>query len=601
MKKILIILITFALGWNVFGQSSTNKELNHKIDDLFESYAHYNRFIGSVLISQGDEIIYQKSFGYANFEKRIKNTKNSIFAIASVTKSFTGVAIMKLIEESKLSLETPISTYFPNFLADYSKEITIRHLLNHSSGMQANIGRKDESGVGFMPNENPIEFVQILEQFKDSKLKFEPGKGYEYNNFGFLLLARIIEKVSGQSYKDYIEQTIFRPAGMKNSASAIFKELNQKANPYTGLGMGEFKLVKSPIHASWILGAGDINSTTDDLYKFMKALENGTLLKPDSVEKLYSNTQSMEMNGMLSGLGWVVDKKAGEKWIYHTGLLPGNGSIIGTLPERDVKIIILSNATSGNPGDEFQGEDQFVSGEITDKIIALFQGKTVENLPMPISVKKNNEPNTSRIYELDKQHKLILNKEDDKYSLETRGKEPWSVFTYTFSKDAKEDNKASEIGLFFAQAMSTQQFDGLANHANDDMKDFLGTDKGINILKGMWANFIQQAGDFRTYNIYKIEGDAVKNVNIRFHFANNDIGIVLSINAAHKIQGMFSDNDVKVSQIRKVKLIPIGENEFFINGHKNGGFQDLRVKLIGDELLLIDTSKTFKAKLIPSM
>jgi len=371
------------LGFNSFGQTTSNKELEEDINKIFESYAYYNRFIGSVLISQNDKIIYRKSFGYADAENHKKNTKNSIFSIASVTKSLTAVGIMKLVDEGKLTLETPISSFFPSFIPDFSKKITIRHLLNHSSGMQANIGRIDDQGNGLMPGENPITLNELFEEFKDSKLKFEPGAGYEYNNFGYTLLAYIIENVSGQTYADYMEQVVFKPANMKNTAVNAYKVLNQKAFPHIGLGMNEFKKLSYPIHSSWIIGAGNINSTTCDLYSLMKALENGILLKPATVDKLYSYTQSRGVNDSEYGLGWRIENKGGEKWINHTGLLPGITSIIGSLPERKIKIIILSNATSNDliTESDFQGKSQFVDGEIIDNVIAVLQGKKPELLP----------------------------------------------------------------------------------------------------------------------------------------------------------------------------------------------------------------------------
>ena len=163
-------------------------------------------------------------------------------------------------------------------MPDYSKDITIQHLLNNSSGMEANIGRTDDNGNGLMPEETPITFDELLEKFKDSKLKFEPGTAYEYNNFGYLLLANIIEKVSGQSYADFMEQAVFKPRNEKYS-SRIIRILSQKAQPYLGLGMNEFQKFNSPFHPSWLQGAADVNSTTVDLFKFMQALDNGTLLK----------------------------------------------------------------------------------------------------------------------------------------------------------------------------------------------------------------------------------------------------------------------------------------------------------------------------------
>lgn len=597
MKKAVVLLIIL-LGTNSFGQSSSDQQLKYNINTLLESYAHYNRFIGSVLISKDNTILYQKSFGYANLSGQEKNTEKSVFGIASLTKSLTAVGILKLVEDGKLTLETPISTYFPDFIPDYSKGITIQHLLNNSSGMEANIGRTDDNGHGLMPEETLITFDTLLEKFKDSKLKFEPGTGYDYNNFGYLLLAQIIEKVSGQSYADFMEQAVFKPAGMENTAVASFKSLNQKARPYLGLGMNEFQEFNSPFHPSWFQGAADINSTPLDLFKFMQALDNGTLLKSASVNKIYTYTQAMGVNEMLSGLGWVIDHKGDEKWVYNNGLLPGYASVMGSLPGKNIKIIILSNATSVNPiADEFQGEVTFVP-EITDKIISLFQGKSIENLPMPAKIKNNSKVGVINTFQLDDEHSLVLKKEGNTYVLQTIGKEPWSVFTYTFSRNVKEDNASYETALFFAKAMSTQNFEGLTNYANDEMKGFLGTEEGLGQLKGMWDNFLEHAGRFISYNIYNIEGDRVKNIHIRFHFETVDIGIVLSINADHKIQGMFMDDAVKTSNIKNVKLVPISETEFFINGHQNGGMQDLKITVSNSGLILTDGSMNYKAEVV---
>jgi len=597
MKKIIAILCILISGFSSFGQVNPNEGLERKIDQLFESYTAYNRFIGNVLISENNEIIYQKSFGYADFDKKIKNTQESIFGIASLTKSLTAIGIMKLVEEGKLTLETPLSSYFPDFIPEYSKLITIQHLLNNSSGMQANIGRIDDAGNGLMPATNEVTLDSLLDVFKDSQLNFEPGTAYEYNNFGYLLLANIIEKVSGQSYEVYMQQNVFNPAGMENTSSAWSDKLGQRAYPYFGLGMDEIQKFDSPFNSSWLRGAADMNSTTDDLYRFMKALEDGSLLKPTSVNELYSATQEMGVNTMASGLGWVIDQKEGEKWVYNSGLLPGYAAIMGSLPEKNIKIIILSNATSVNPvTDEFQGKMTFVEGEITDKIIALLLGKPIELSPLPIQ-NNRNFTQVNKEFQLDDEHTLVLKSEDNTYYLEAVGEENWSVFTYSFSRDAKEDNKASEIALFFAKAFSTQQFEGLSEYGNDQMKAFLGTAQGQDQLKGMWANFVNHAGEFRSYNIYKIEGDEVKNVHVRFHFETIDIGMVLSINAANKIQGMFMDDAVKTSHISKVALVPTGVNEFFIDGHRNGGMQDLRIIVSDTELILIDGSERFIGKI----
>jgi hypothetical protein len=344
------------------------------------------------------------------------------------------------------------------------------------------------------------------------------------------------------------------------------------------------------------MGAAEINSTIVDLYNFLQALDKGIILKPATVNKLYGLTQNIGVNEMKSGLGWVIDQKEGEEWIYNNGLLPGYASLMGSMPSKNIKVIILSNATSINPlVDEFQGEISFVQGEITDKIISLLLGKSVDILPLA-STEGENLMYVNNTYQFDSNHSIRLKKEGNEYVLETEGKEPWSLFSYTFSRDAKENNPASETAIFFANAMSKQNFEGLSFYGNNDMKAFLGSDEGISQLKGMWNNFLQHAGEFQSFNIYKIEGEEVKNVSIRFHFDTFDIGVVLSIDGSHKIQGMFMDDALKTSHISKVSLVPIGENKFFINGHQNGGMQDLKVNITEKELVLIDGSKSFNGK-----
>jgi len=600
MKKLTAITMVLLLGYNSFGQTASNKDLENSINQLFESYAYYNRFVGSVLISNDDNIIYKKSFGYSDIDNHKKNTENSIFSIASATKPLTAVGVMKLIDDGKLTLETTLNTFFPDFIPEYSKKITVRHLLNHSSGMQVNIGRIDNAGNGLMPDENEISLDELLEKFKDSKLNFESGKGYEYNNFGYSLLAYIIESVSKKTYADYMEEAVFKPANMKNTAVGSYISINKRAFPHIGLGLNTLKKLHNPIHSSWIIGAGNINSTTNDLYNFLRALENGNLLNPSSANKLYNCTQSRGVEDSKYGFGWVIENKAEEKWIYHTGLLPGNTSIIGLLPEKNIKIIILSNATSTDLITEstFQGKSQFVDGEIIDNVIAILQHKKPKLLPLPVKISSKKNADYSKTYELDKDHSLMLTKEGDDYSLETIGKESWSVFTYQFSRNIKEDNEVSKTALFFANAMSTQNFKGLSDYANDDMKDFLGSEKGLQQLKGIWRSFIKEAGEFKSYNIYKIEGENNKTAHIRFHFEKNEIGIVLGINSANQIQGMFKDNTVKTSHITKVKLIPVGENIFFINGHQNDGMQDLKIQISKKGLILTDGSIIFKAEAV---
>lgn len=594
MKKLTLLLVAL-----ISYTSHSQHNIRENIDQLFESYACYNRFVGNVLISKNDKIIYQKNFGYADIKKRKKHTDESIFSIASVTKPLTAVAIMQLVDQKKLSLDTTINTFFPNFIPKYSRKITVRHLLNHSSGMQANIGRIDNQGNGLMPNANPISLDELLEKFKDSKLKFAPGKGYEYNNFGYTLLASIIESVTKQSYAEYMQQAVFGAAKMKATSVNNFKNTRKKASALKNLGMTSLKnLDATEIHTSWLKGAGNITSTTADLYKFLTALENGKILKKSSVKKLYSLTQSRGDHNSMYGLGWRIQYKNEEKWINHTGLLPGAASIIGTLPKRNIKIIILSNATTTDLISEsnFQGKEQYVDNEITDKLIAILQGENVNLLPLKKIENYNSASSFNKTYQLDKYHSVAFVKKGTTYTLKTLEKAPWSIFTYKFSKSISKKNKATNTATVFAKAMSTQNFTNLVNYTNKQMKQFVGSKKGVNQIKGMWSHFLKNAGSFNSYNLYnvvKIKG--VTTVYVRFHFEKEDVGIAVALNTENKIQGMFMDDAMRTNSISQVQLTPISTTEFFINGHQHNGMQDLKVTLTKQGLVITDGNAQYKA------
>lgn len=591
MKKIAFILLTSLFSFAAVSQNKSDKALRKDIDQLLKSYEHYQRFSGNVLISRGKKVIYQNNFGYANIETAKKHSSKSIFNIASISKPITAVGIMKLVEEGKMQLENPISKFIPNFAPAHANKITIQHLLNHSSGLEANIARMDDSGNGLvMPTKEAISFEQLCEKFKNSGLKFTPGQGYEYNNLGYLLLAHIIEKVTNQSYGDYIDQVVFQVANMKSAAFGKSKYPTHTAQAYLGLGQEQFKLYQDELHPSWLMGAGGIYASSQDLINFMQALEEGKLLQPTSVAKLYQLSQSMQVNEMSYGLGWVLDQRNGTEWRSHDGSYFGYSSMLGVLPERYIKIVVLSNATASHIDEEFEGKQSFTK-EITEKIIELIYGKTVELLPIP--QQELALPKLSKAYQLDAKHTFTISQENNQYSLSSPD---WSVFTYAFSKDVSTNTKACKLAKEFALAMEQQQLDGLVAMADDKMKGFFGTAEGLGQLKGMWGYFLSQAGAFKSSNIYRIAGEDAMNIHIRFHFEKKDVGMVLSFNKQNQVQGLFLDDAVKTSHIQKVKLIQTAPNEFFINGYQYGGMQDLRIKVDGSKIILMDKHQQFEAK-----
>ncbi len=167
-------------------------------------------FSGSVLVSRDNEIIHSAGYGFANKELKVPNTPNTMFYIASLSKQFTFVAIMQLQEQGLLNIHDPIERHLPEF--PNSSKITIKQLLNHSAGLPDFTDSWDEI------KQSDLSVQDLIGRFKDKELDFEPGSSVEYSSSGYILAGKIIEKVSGMAYEDYVESQIFKPIGMSQSS-----------------------------------------------------------------------------------------------------------------------------------------------------------------------------------------------------------------------------------------------------------------------------------------------------------------------------------------------------------------------------------------------
>ena len=225
LKSTILRLLTICIiGGCNNGQNepiNTNK-LSLSLNEYL-SACQSNGFSGAVLVAKGESIILNKGYGLANKERSIANTPKTVFDICSVTKQFTGTAILKLAEEDKLKLTDSISTYFKDMPLD-KQNITIHHLLTHSGGFGHGIGKGDF---------DHIQEEKYFQKLFDSDLLFTPGEKYEYSNSGYSILGRIIEIVSGKSYETYLREELFKPAGMTQTGYLLPKWTNNLvANEY---------------------------------------------------------------------------------------------------------------------------------------------------------------------------------------------------------------------------------------------------------------------------------------------------------------------------------------------------------------------------------
>ncbi|MEE4176402.1 MAG: serine hydrolase domain-containing protein, partial [Bacteroides sp.] len=284
-KNLNLFLLLLLLGFGAAAQRSGNRnaQLNRTLDELIEQRFQPNEPGGVALVAKGDEVIYEKAFGMANLELEVPMQTDMVFRIGSVTKQFTAVAILQLLEQGKLSLQDDITKFIPNY-PTHGHTITIHQLLNHTSGIMSYTDNPEVFNLESMRKQlNPEGLVDL---FKNQPMNFAPGERFLYNNSGYILLGYIIEKVSEESYADYVRTQLFEPAGMEHSLYGDDKQiLKNRAYGYQpiedGYANADFLDMSLPY------AAGSLMSTARDLFKWNQALKSGKILKPETLELAY--------------------------------------------------------------------------------------------------------------------------------------------------------------------------------------------------------------------------------------------------------------------------------------------------------------------------
>lgn len=352
IKKALIVCLLIFTGLSVFSQSRQKG-----IDNYIIALAKNQGFSGNVVVIEKDKIVYEKSLGYADYTTQMPNTPNITFPIASISKIFTATAILQLKEKGLLNITDAVNQHLTEF--PYP-EITIKHLLSHTSGLppyNAFFDKyKKENPKKRFTNKDFLPGVVANIQ----SLIYQPGEKGNYDNINFLVLALIIEKVSGVSYKNYIEENILKPAGMNQTTLFPLPEQFNRAVitnysfPHVYLHSYDITPVKSNSipyvreywHSYGINGFADYVSTTHDLYKFDKALYGDILLKQKTLEEAYVPTKlnNGENNPDLFGLGWEIEKDTTiGKLVYHSGAAMGLSSNILRNVTKHQTVILFDN------------------------------------------------------------------------------------------------------------------------------------------------------------------------------------------------------------------------------------------------------------------
>ena len=309
--------------------------------DSFMNYSrlHY-KFNGNILAARKGRLIYMKSFGFSNFETKEELKPSSVFQLASVSKQFTAMAIMILKEKGRLTFDDKVTQYFPHL--PY-KDMTIRHLLNHTSGLQNYMWLLEHYwnlNEGYPYND---DMVKLLTNYKLPQ-NFRSGTRFEYSNTNYALLAAIVEEVTMEYFSDFVREEIFEPLNMKNSfvySSAFEKKSNEKkVNGYKN----SWRTTKINDNVNdGTVGDKGVYSTVEDLYKWDNSLNYATLVSKETINEAFSKGVLKNGNRISYGFGFRLKEYNHKKVVYHHGLWSGFRNTFEKYIEDSLTIILLSN------------------------------------------------------------------------------------------------------------------------------------------------------------------------------------------------------------------------------------------------------------------
>jgi CubicO group peptidase (beta-lactamase class C family) len=344
MKKYFLLLALCTYSLLSFGQLKESQE----IDSIFKQWSKRNVPGGAIGIIKDGELMYSKGYGIADLEHDIKISPSSVFNICSISKEFVSFSLLLLEEQGKINLDDTVQTYLPDF-PEYDAPLTIRHLINHTSGIRDVKKLIQLKGKNILDNLEPEEVYALIKHQK--ALEFSPGDKFAWSNSDYFILSMIIEKVSGQSLKTFTQEHIFGPLGMKSS---LFYDDNtdliknrvfsyNKKNAEDG-----FDNVIMRFH---LVGSFGAYSTIEDLFLWDQNFYNNKLGKGD--QKIIKNMhkEGLLNNGESSGYAYsvTINNYKGLKTVRHGGSFAGYRSVILRFPDEKVSVIILANRGDANP------------------------------------------------------------------------------------------------------------------------------------------------------------------------------------------------------------------------------------------------------------
>jgi len=355
LSLVLILLFSLPLGMSALmlngkplleipteNEFPVPEEIVSQTSSLIEKTLKRYRFNGTALVAIKGNVIYKGARGYADFSQKIPIDINSSFQLASASKPFTGLSVMILKERGLLDYDDKVQKYLPKFPYE---NVSIRHLLNHTAGLQNYMYLVDN----YWENDSTITNQDVLNLMIEHELplNYYPGRRFSYSNTGYAMLALVVEKVSGEYFGDFLKNEIFDKLGMFNTYVYNRNRIEQDSNQVIGYNSRGRRL-RPYYHDpnNEVLGDKSVYSTVDDLLKFNMALNNYELVDKETLEEAYSKGILPNKNKINYGFGWRLKDDGSHSYVFHNGAWHGFTSTITYEPDEEITLILLNNTSA---------------------------------------------------------------------------------------------------------------------------------------------------------------------------------------------------------------------------------------------------------------
>ncbi len=375
----------------------------------------------TVLIAKEGKVLYRKAFGMANLELKVPMKPENVFEIGSMTKQFTAISILMLVEQGKLKLDDDITTYLPDY-PTHGKKLTLHNLLNHTAGIKS---YTEMEGLNTFARIDRTP-TSLIDHFKNEPTDFDPGTQWHYNNSGYVILGQVIETVSGVSYAEFVTTHIFEKLGMKNSYyGSKTRLIPNRASGY----MPAEKGFRNANYLSMTLpyAAGSLMSCVDDMLLWYKAIEANSLVSAESKKKAFTNTTLNNGEPTYYGYGWLTNEVNGVPSIEHGGGIFGYASQGVYLPEQDIYVVILTNRNGNSPE------------ETAIRLAAQAVGKPFPNAENAMSLSEAQLKKWTGRYAFDKEIYRTISLKDGALYSQREGSEALKLFPVSKNKFCFED------------------------------------------------------------------------------------------------------------------------------------------------------------------